>query len=147
VGRSNTSQFSLLVGIPATDTIGVDLDSFGTARARVGYIVNNSNLWYITGGYAYGRTNLAFSAENAIVAGLVASGVTDKTMSGWTVGSGLESRLFGNWTAKVEYLYVDLGWISGTATAVVPANPPISLIFTSAHIRDNIVRGGLNYKF
>ena len=61
--------------------------------------------------------------------------------------AGSKSRLFGNWTAKVEYLYVDLGWISGTATAVVPANPPISLISTSAHIRDNIVRGGRNYKF
>jgi outer membrane immunogenic protein len=36
-GQTHTSQFSLLVGIPATDTIGVDLDSFGTARARVGY--------------------------------------------------------------------------------------------------------------
>jgi hypothetical protein len=66
VGRSNTSQFSLLVGIPATDTIGVDLDSFGTARARVGYIVNNSNLWYITGGYAYAGPNWHFQLKTQL---------------------------------------------------------------------------------
>jgi outer membrane immunogenic protein len=147
-GQKHTSQFSLLVGIPATDTIGVDLDWFGTARARVGYIVNNSNLWYVTGGYAYGQTKLAFSSTNAIIpGGITASGDIDKTMSGWTLGGGLESRLFGNWTAKLEYLYVDLGTIGGTASAIVPLNPPIAAISASARIRDNIVRGGLNYKF
>jgi len=67
-------------------------------------------------------------------------------MSGWTLGGGLESRLFGNWTAKLEYLYVDLGTISGTASASTP-NLLIAVTSDSAHIRDNIVRGGLNYKF
>src|SRR5262249_37294270 len=32
---------------------------------------------------------------------------SDKT--GWTIGAGLEAALAPNWTAKVEYLYVDLG--------------------------------------
>src|SRR5262249_16957325 len=63
---------------------------------------------------------------------------------GWTVGAGLEARLFGNVTGKVEYLYMDFGTVS---TAV--ANPfnatPISLT-SSAHSTDNIVRAGLNYK-
>ena len=31
------------------------------------------------------------------------------TKAGWTVGGGIEGRLAGNWTAKLEYLYLDLG--------------------------------------
>ena len=32
-----------------------------------------------------------------------------RRMTGWTAGVGLEYAFLGNWTAKVEYLYVDLG--------------------------------------
>lgn len=150
-GQKHTSRFSALVGLPETDTVGVNLDWFGTARARVGYIVNNSNLWYVTGGYAYGQTKLAFSSSNSIIIpAAVASGVTRKIASGWTIGGGTESRLFGNWTAKLEYLYIDLGGSSGSAaafTGLIPGLPPITAITASAHIRDSIVRAGLNYKF
>jgi outer membrane immunogenic protein len=31
---------------------------------------------------------------------------------GWTIG--LEGVVSGNWTAKIEYLYVDLGTVSGS---------------------------------
>jgi outer membrane immunogenic protein len=148
-GQKHTSQFSLFVLLRATDTVGVNLDWFGTVRGRVGYIANGSTLWYVTGGDAYGRTELAFASNNTLVPGIVASGVSKSTLSGWTIGGGVESRLFGNWTAKLEYLYVDLGTISGTASAFIPgfAAPPISVITASAHIRDNIARAGLNYKF
>jgi len=142
-GQKQNFQVSTDINLMATDTVGVNLDWFGTARARVGYIVNNSNLWYITGGYAYGQTELSFSDNNGRTPGVIASGSSN---TGWTLGGGLESRSFGNWTAKLEYLYVDLATISGTASASIP---PLLIVdtFDSAHIRDNIVRGGLNYKF
>jgi hypothetical protein len=35
------------------------------------------------------------------------------TNIGWIVGVGVEGALGGNWTAKLEYLYVDLGKVSG----------------------------------
>ena len=38
---------------------------------------------------------------NTIVAG-------HNTKAGYAVGGGLEGRLVGNWTAKIEYLYLDL---------------------------------------
>jgi outer membrane immunogenic protein len=145
-GQKGSVSFKSFTVLPAVDTVGVKLDWFGTVRARVGYIVNNSNLWYVTGGYAYGRTELSFADNNGLVPGVIASGVADKTMSGWTLGGGVESRLFGNWTAKLEYLYIDLGTISGTASASIPGLL-IANTFASAHIRDNIVRAGLNYKF
>ena len=65
------------------------------------------------------------------------------TKTGWTVGGGIEGRLSGNWTGKIEYLYMDLGTVSGTVihtAAGIGAN-------WSSDITDNILRVGLNYKF
>jgi outer membrane immunogenic protein len=63
--------------------------------------------------------------------------------SGWTVGAGVETHLGGNWTAKLEYLYLDLGSFTDVAYTSAP-----NLVWTStSDIRDHIVRVGLNYKF
>jgi opacity protein-like surface antigen len=66
------------------------------------------------------------------------------TKTGWTAGGGVEARLVGNWTGKLEYLYLDLG-----AITTVPAqaqNSTVAVAFNS-RVTDNIVRLGLNYKF
>src|SRR5262249_33607911 len=68
-----------------------------------------------------------------------------KIKPGWTVGAGVEARLFGNVTGKVEYLYMDFGTVSASVTNPLNATP-ITLA-TSSHITDNIVRAGVNYKF
>ena len=60
----------------------------------------------------------------------------DHTKAGWTLGGGLESAIAGPWTAKVEYLYVDLGKRSRGRWCCTDAS------FTA-----NIVRGGINYRF
>ena len=41
--------------------------------------------------------------------------VSHKTKAGWTLGAGIEARLWGNWTGKVEYLYMDFGRVSTVA--------------------------------
>src|SRR5690242_9549021 len=73
----------------------------GTTRARLGYAIDR---WmpYVTGGLAYGDIK-------ARMAGL--SGESESNV-GWTAGAGAEFALAGNWTAKGEYLYVDLGDVS-----------------------------------
>src|SRR5262249_33504473 len=70
-------------------------------------------------------------------------GTATGTHAGWTAGAGSEWVLSGNLTAKLEYLFVDLGSFGNTfaATGVVPT------VVTSSHVRDNIVRIGLNYRF
>jgi outer membrane immunogenic protein len=112
----------------ATATCGVTTcrtrnDWFGTARGRVGYAFDRF-LPYFTGGAAFGniKTNIA------------GIGSSDDSKVGWTLGGGLEAAIAGPWTAKVEYLYADLG--SGSAVAG-----------STATFRTNIVRGGLNYRF
>jgi outer membrane immunogenic protein len=61
---------------------------------------------------------------------------------GWTVGAGIEGAIGGNWTAKLEYLYVDLGRVSGSFTL-----PPTTVPSFSSRITDNILRVGVNYRF
>jgi outer membrane immunogenic protein len=71
----------------------------GTTRARVGY---DAGAWlpYATGGVAYGNVHIQDSA------GAVHAGTT---RAGWTAGAGIEYAFTKNVSARVEYLYVDLG--------------------------------------
>jgi outer membrane immunogenic protein len=106
------------------------LDWFGTVRGRIG-LVTGPTLSYLTAGYAYGNVNTTG----------VAGGVPfafGGGRSGWTWGSGVEAALGGNWTGKIEYLYVDLGdrtfGFAGGAQAI------------RSDLREQIFRVGLNYR-
>ncbi len=62
-------------------------------------------LSYVTGGYAYGNVTTTHHLPCRLSCLLRAS----KIQNGWTVGSGVEASLGGNWTGKIEYLYLNLG--------------------------------------
>jgi outer membrane immunogenic protein len=98
-----------------------------TVRGRLGY-AGDRFMPYVTGGLAVGDIK-------ASVPGLAS---TDTTNAGWTVGGGIEFAIAGHWTAKAEYLYVDLGNI----TVPVTGAPTQNVTFTS-----NLFRGGINYRF
>ncbi len=67
---------------------------------------------------------------------------------GWTIGAGLEGVLWGNWTGKIEYLYVDLGHVSGSFATTLTSVTGGSLVAGyNTHVTDNIVRAGINYAF
>jgi outer membrane immunogenic protein len=103
-------------------------DWLATARGRFGFAFDRF-LPFVTGGLAIGDLN----------ANAPGVGSGSNTNTGWTVGGGLEVALGQNWTAKAEYLHVDLGSFNcGSACTGTPAN----VDFTT-----NLVRGGVNYKF
>jgi iron complex outermembrane receptor protein len=137
--------------VTATFEQGHKLDSFGTLRARFGTSITPEVMAYATGGLAVGSIRstvrldgTGFDADGNPV--LVSNTSSKLTLNkGWTVGAGVEARLFGNVTGKVEYLYMDFGTVSTSVTNPFNATP-LSLT-SSAHITDNIVRAGLNYKF
>jgi len=101
-----------------------------TLRGRAGYAWDRV-LFYGTGGAAFGNVQ-AWSG------GLPYASVTQ---TGWTAGAGVEWAFLPNWTAKVEYLYVDLGNFSCPAASCGGALP------TTVSFNENIVRAGINYKF
>ena len=61
------------------------------------------------------------------------------TKAGWTAGGGLEYAFKGAWSAKVEYLYADLGKASCDVATCGTAN--------DVTFKTNLVRAGLNYHF
>jgi outer membrane immunogenic protein len=107
-------------------TCTTDNPWLATFRGRVGYAFDRW-LPYLTGGGAYGNIKATASIPGASVS-------STKSELGWTFGGGVEYAFLGNWSAKIEYLYVDLG------SAAVGGGINVSL-------KENIVRGGLNYKF
>jgi len=111
---------------------------FGTVRGRVGY-ASDTWLIYATGGYAYAR----FETDAFASAGGVAVNLSrNETRSGWTAGGGIEVALSRNWTARVEYLYLDFGKHDGTWG--ITGLPPVG---DSTKVFTNVARGALNYRF
>jgi outer membrane immunogenic protein len=99
-----------------------------TGRGRLGYAGWNNWLPYITGGAAFGDVKAS-----------TPFGDGSKTAWGWTVGGGLEWAFLANWSAKAEYLYVDLGsFTCGLACGAVDQ---------SVDFKASIVRLGVNYRF
>jgi outer membrane immunogenic protein len=157
-GQSGSASFVCAAGCgsgPVTETLDQKLDWFGTLRGRLGFTVTPTVLLYGTGGLAYGD----IQTDGVISDPTTFSISTIK--AGWTVGAGVEARITGNWTAKLEYLYMDLGNVSDSVgTSIVPTACPVPKFngnqyacpttlnssFASGII-DNIVRVGVNYKF
>jgi outer membrane immunogenic protein len=115
------------------------LDWFGTVRGRIGYAIGDQGRWlpYITGGLAYGHGELNGSGN---VGATALAFTSSNTYVGWTIGGGLEWAFADKWSAKLEYLYMDLG-----------SGPTIPLTATSSisagRMTDNIGRVGINYHF
>jgi opacity protein-like surface antigen/outer membrane receptor protein involved in Fe transport len=128
-----------------------NLDWFGTVRGRFGVAVTPHLLTYVTGGLAYGEVEHVGTIYGIGVdafGNFIDNGnnfVSRQTRAGWTAGAGLEARLAGNVTGKIEYLHADLG--TESAQGVSPLNVrPITVDFRS-RITEDLVRVGLNYKF
>jgi outer membrane immunogenic protein len=100
-----------------------------TVRGRLGYAADRF-MPFVTGGAAFGNIR-------ASTPGLPD---TSSDNTGWTIGAGLEAALAANWTAKVEYLYVDLG--SFNCGLNCGAGPTDNVSFHT-----NLLRAGVNYKF
>ena len=129
-------------------TLEQKLEWFGTFRGRAGFAVMPSVLLYATGGAAYGsiKTNLGLAGFTPNGTPVAIAGSSSDTRLGWTVGGGIEGKFAPNWSAKVEYLYMDLGSVSSTAVFPTAAGVPIGVSLNS-RITDNIIRGGINYHF
>jgi iron complex outermembrane recepter protein len=109
----------------------------GTARGRVGYAFDRY-LVFATAGAAFGDIRANFSNGP----------ISRSTEAGWTIGAGIEVALGRNWSAKAEYLFVDLADGSCT-TACTIANPngPALVPNVAVKFDESIVRAGVNYRF
>ena len=123
---------------------------FGTFRGRTGFLVDPSLLLYATGGVAFGEVkfttqpNLTMQGFDGVapfgpLTTISGAAVSDShTRVGWTVGAGIEKKFDPHWSAKLEYLYVDLGSTTYLGSTVNQ---------TGVGFHDQIVRAGFNYQF
>jgi len=112
-----------------------------TVRGRAGYAADRV-LLYLTAGGAFANVKTTFNGTG-----------NTRNQAGWTAGAGVEWAFADSWTAKVEWLYVNLGngsfncinaacvAASGTALVAGPAIP------VSVGLTENLIRVGVNYKF
>ncbi len=128
--------------IPAiTITTDERLDWFGTSRTRLGFLATPNILLYGTAGVAYGKVKDNATVTLAGVGSFTAS-FTD-VKAGWTAGAGIEGAFGGGWSAKLEYLYLDLGKTEHTFGTI-----GLGVIATETRrTTDNIVRVGANYRW
>jgi outer membrane immunogenic protein len=120
--RGSTTSLGCPAGCTTSDSW------LATVRARLGYAADRF-MPYVTGGGAFGNVN-------ASTPGL---GGGSMTSAGWTVGAGLEFAIAGHWTAKAEYLFVDLGKFNCGIGCGAPSD--------NVSFNANLIRGGINYRF
>jgi len=136
---------AVVPGITSSATLTQKLPWFGTVRARLGVEPTSNWLLYVTGGLAYGeiRSTLNTAALTTTGVATATTATVNNTRAGWTVGVGSEWMFAKQWSAKVEYLYMDFGhftdgFIGAGSFATVAIN---------SHVTDNVVRAGVNYHF
>jgi len=157
VAYGNSLGATLPPTTPLTVTqVRTGLVNFGTLRARAGYLVTPTLLAYVTGGLAYGQTNVNASLFSVDTAGIFAPGAGSTSYgsihAGWTAGAGVEWMFWPQWSAKLEYLYYDLGapplGMTGIGFTDPSSGTPVwAYLATTTPPRFNgsIVRAGVNY--
>jgi opacity protein-like surface antigen len=111
---------------------------------RFGYAVDHL-LFYAKGGGAYGSFQYTF-IDGADFHDFDVNSVK----FGWIVGGGIEYAFMQNWTAKIEYDYLDFGnnhvstFLTGNATGDFAGVSPYSF---SVRETKEIIKAGLNFKF
>jgi outer membrane immunogenic protein len=126
---------------------GVKTDWLATFRARLGYLVTPSTLFYVTGGGAVANLQGAFAFLDTFGPALE-FGSFNTAKLGWTAGGGVEWAMWSGWSAKAEYLFVSFPSVTTTSTNLVSGGFafPTSVFTHTADLDAHIVRLGLNYK-
>ncbi len=127
-GFEADGAYSSLKGTDVAACCETKNDWLATARGRFGFAFGQW-LPFVTAGAAFGDVKMT----------AVGFGSATATRFGWTAGGGLEYAFMGAWSAKVEYLYADLGKASCGAAACG--------LDTDVTFKTSIVRAGVNYHF
>ena len=136
-GSSSTAACAGL-GVTTGAACETQSEWLSTARVRAGYAFNRI-LIFATAGAAIGDFQVALNPP--------ATFLSVGPQLGWTVGAGIEFAFTDNWTAKVEYLYVNLGTVSCPVGASCPQANAAGVSTASVSLAESLVRAGINYKF
>ena len=113
-------------------------------------------LWYVKGGAAWANTKLSANGSHNLsllsdLYPIITSFDGASKRWGWTVGTGVEFGLFDNWSAKIEYDYLDFGTkdiaFNGIACNIQSGECAAVSRNVSLNQQIHMVNVGLNYRF
>jgi outer membrane immunogenic protein len=127
-------------------TADFKLKNIETLTGRVGYTVSPAVLAYVKGGAAWANASAAAAIPNGLI------GESAKfTMTGYTVGGGLEWMFAPGWSVFGEYNYMNFGTksVNFTSTGIVPGFGAAGTLADTNAIKLTAQNAivGVNYKF
>jgi outer membrane immunogenic protein len=141
---------------PGVDTSSVKMGSDASVRARIGYLMTPSVLLYATGGVAWQQIQTSGFCQHSFTDPQCQFApptpfdleTNSKILTGWTVGGGVESRIFGNWLVRGEYRYSSFRSFTDVFPFSFPGFPPgVDALRYNLSVNTHIVTLGLAYKF
>jgi outer membrane immunogenic protein len=123
---------------------------------RVGVVTVERTLIFLKGGAAWEGSN--FTVGNSVNVGgttVAANASGSGTQIGGLLGMGVEYAFLPNWSAKLEYDYIDYGTRSFNASIATNAGfvatgmAPLSGVQVPVSITENehLIKAGVNYRF
>lgn len=142
--HGGASCFPQVIGVPQSCT--TKIDAIGTVTGRFGAAFDRA-LFYVLGGFAWEHKRLN---NPGFVPGIVSfNPESTGTKPGATVGAGVEWALAGNWSAFLQYNFMDFGRRAAMFTEPDPAVAAITGSRFTEIIREDVhvIKAGLNYRF
>lgn len=140
-------------------TLTRNLRYLATARGRLGFLPVPDLMLYTTGGFAVGRGNTSLALEQALAPSgfedAAAEGERNRTLTGFALGAGLERALGPYASARLEYLFYDLGPMPLGPAQIAPLayrapGGALALLNATAvapRFSGHLLRAGVNYRF
>ena len=130
-------------GKGSSGTFSARTDWLATLTGRLGYAWDRW-LVYGKGGVAWAHDKYRLVGLGDNVFGPFALSATE-TRTGWTAGGGVEYAFLNNWSAKLEYNYMDFGSHRLRLAGLFVSSP----VFATTDIdqKIHVVKFGINYRF
>jgi outer membrane immunogenic protein len=128
-------------------------DWLATVTARFGGVVGDRTLVYVKGGAAWMHTSHTFALPTGL-GGLLPPGIpsslsSSETSVGWLLGLGAEYAFDRNWSAFIEYNYIDFDRKGTSFDISALGGAPAGTAVANVDVKNklSIAKVGLNYKF
>ena len=123
-------------------------DWLATVSGRIGAVVLDRGLIYAKGGVAWLNSTHSVSAPALLGGGGGLTQITsaESTAFGWLLGLGTEWMITRNWTAFIEYNYIEFDK-KNEAFPIVFAGVPAFTINADLKYKLSVAKVGVNYKF
>jgi outer membrane immunogenic protein len=134
-------------GAPTFDTVSESQHYDASVRARGGYRVEPGTLVYGSVGVAFREIDLKGNCPGGggSWCGVPESQSNSKTLTGWTIGAGVETQLMPQWTVRLDYRYAGFG---NTGFTLFGANNQgADQVGAKVDLTSQVVTVGITYHF